>query len=75
MEYPFKEVYFDEFCSQCVFEENLESEKPCDECLEEPVNEYSHKPVKFMGRNHEYILIIFFYVCKKIYLTFKNALI
>ena len=50
MEYPFKEVYFDEFCSQCAFEENLESEKPCDECLEEPVNEYSHKPVKFMGK-------------------------
>ena len=46
----FKEVYFDEFCSQCKFEKNAENEKPCDECLEEPVKEYSHKPVKFIKK-------------------------
>ena len=43
----FKEVYFDEFCSKCEFEKLAENEKPCCKCLNEPVNEYSHKPIKF----------------------------
>jgi len=50
MEYPMKEVYFDEFCLKCEFKNNEENEPPCDACLEEPVNEYSHKPVKFKGK-------------------------
>jgi hypothetical protein len=48
-----KEVYFDEFCSKCEFEKLAENEKPCDECLEEPVNEYSHKPVKFKQKEEK----------------------
>lgn len=47
MDYPLKEVYFDNFCAQCEFKENEEYETPCDECLAEPVNEFSHTPVKF----------------------------
>lgn len=48
MEYIFKEVYFDNFCAKCVHKDKEESEEPCSECLEEPVNEYSHTPTKFI---------------------------
>ena len=51
MEYTLKEVYFDNFCAQCQYKDNAENESPCDECLSEPVNEYSHKPVKFIMRD------------------------
>lgn len=42
-----KEVYFHEYCQKCEHLEVDESEDPCDECLTNPVNEYSHKPVNF----------------------------
>lgn len=48
MEYIYKEVYFNEFCHKCKFKDIEETKPPCDDCLEEPVNEYSHKPVKFI---------------------------
>lgn len=51
MEYALKEVYFDNFCAQCVHKDNEENEPPCDECLAEPVNEYSHTPVKFVMKD------------------------
>lgn len=53
MDYIFKEVYFDNFCAKCVYKEKEEWEEPCDECLENPVNEYSHKPVKFVLKEKE----------------------
>lgn len=43
----YKEVYFHEYCKTC---KNLmldENEEPCNECLDNPVNLYSHKPVKY----------------------------
>lgn len=43
----YKEVYFGEFCKKCQYKDKKETESPCCECLEEPVNLYSHKPVKF----------------------------
>ena len=43
----YKEVYFDQFCKTCKHGSKLESETPCDDCLENPVNLYSHKPVKY----------------------------
>lgn len=43
----YKEVHFDQYCKKCKHEKNKEKEDPCDECLSEPVNLYSHKPVKF----------------------------
>ena len=46
-EYRFKEVYFNGYCHDCVHKDKDESEEPCDECLENSVNEYSHKPVNF----------------------------
>ena len=41
----YKEVYFDKYCETCKFKERREDEDPCDECLAETVNLYSHKPV------------------------------
>lgn len=45
-----KEVYFDKYCSKCVACDKKEDEEPCCDCLEEPVNLYSHKPVKFKSK-------------------------
>lgn len=45
MEDTYKEVYFGEYCKNCKYWEKLETDDPCDECLENPVNLYSHKPV------------------------------
>lgn len=47
MEQMYKEVLFDQYCEKCKHNDNKETESPCDECLENPVNLYSHKPVKF----------------------------
>ena len=43
----YKEVYFGEYCKKCKHFDKMEEEKPCCQCLEEPVNLYSHKPVRF----------------------------
>lgn len=42
-----KEVRFDQWCSKCKYEKCPEWEDPCDICLENPSNEWSHKPVYF----------------------------
>ena len=42
-----KEVYFNQYCKTCQHKDVDESEDPCDECLNEPVNSYSHKPVNY----------------------------
>lgn len=47
MEEVFKEVYFDKYCKKCKHCELEDLEDPCNECLTNPVNTYSHKPVKF----------------------------
>lgn len=47
MEDLYKEVYFGQYCKKCRYEKLSEGESPCDECLEEPANLYSHKPVKY----------------------------
>lgn len=43
----YKEVYFDLYCRQCKHFNKVEADRPCNECLEIPVNSYSHKPVKY----------------------------
>ena len=40
-------VMFSKYCSKCKHYEKSEQEDPCFECLENPVNLGSHKPVKF----------------------------
>ena len=47
MEDTYKEVYFGEYCKNSKYWEKAENEEPCDECLENQVNLYSHKPVCF----------------------------
>lgn len=46
-ELNYKEVYFDKYCDKCKHQEVAEHEEPCHDCLKEPVNVNSHKPVKF----------------------------
>ena len=43
----YKEVYFDPYCSKSKHLKKTEHEEPCDVCLNNPVNEYTHRPVKF----------------------------
>ncbi len=43
----YKEVYFDPYCSKCKHVKKTEEEEPCAECLNNPVNEWTHRPVKF----------------------------
>lgn len=43
----YKEVYFHEYCKSCKYEKVENTETPCDECLSEPTNLNSHKPVKY----------------------------
>ena len=46
-EYEYKHVYFYEYCKLCKHSKLSEDEEPCCECLLEPVNLNSHKPVHF----------------------------
>lgn len=43
----YKEVYFHEYCKKCRHEKLEETEAPCDECLNEPLNLNSHRPVRY----------------------------
>lgn len=51
MEDIYKEVEFDKYCKSCAHSELAESEDPCDECLENPSNLYSRKPVNWKEKN------------------------
>ena len=53
MEDIYMEVYFDQYCKKCRHEKSGETEHPCDECLAEPMNLYSHTPVKFEEKRNE----------------------
>lgn len=44
-----KEVRFDKYCVNCIHAKLSEIQEPCNECLENPSNEYTDKPVKFEG--------------------------
>ena len=44
---PDKIVEFHKYCENCVHSDKEEIEDPCFDCLENPVNEYSHRPVHF----------------------------
>ena len=43
----YKEVHFHEYCKKCKYEKKSEAEDPCFECLDEPINLHSHKPVNY----------------------------
>lgn len=46
----YKEVYFDQYCHTCIHFDKPGYEDPCDDCLSEPVNVYSHKPTKYVEK-------------------------
>lgn len=52
---PNKEVYFHEYCKTCKYKDVKNTDDPdwhiCDECLSNPINLYSHKPVKYEETN------------------------
>lgn len=43
----YKEVYFDAYCKECKHGMLAMHEEPCNECLDNPVNLHTHRPVKF----------------------------
>lgn len=47
MDNEYREVDFERYCANCKYQRNEETDSPCDECLEEPVNLYSTKPTKW----------------------------
>ena len=47
MELIEKEVYFHQYCQTCKHRDKSEGEDPCWDCLDQPWNEHSHKPVYF----------------------------
>lgn len=47
MDDNYKEVYFVEYCKTCKHLKKTEEDEPCCDCVSEPVNLYSHKPVKY----------------------------
>lgn len=47
MEEIYKLVHFGEYCKTCKYSDLKEDEDPCHDCLNEPVNTYSHKPVNW----------------------------
>lgn len=47
MENDYLLVDFSKYCKTCKHKDTLETEDPCNECLENPKNLYSHKPVKY----------------------------
>ena len=51
MEDVYKEVYFDKYCKTCEHKEVNEQDDPCYECLHNPANVYSHKPVNWKEKN------------------------
>ena len=46
----YKEVYFDQYCKKCNDEKTPEGNDPCNECLENPVNIDSHKPINWKAK-------------------------
>jgi hypothetical protein len=46
-----KLVYFERFCPECKYAKLAETEEPCDECLAQPVNTDSHKPVNYKPKD------------------------
>lgn len=43
----YKEVYYHEYCETCKNRKVANTDEPCNECLSEPINLYTHRPVKY----------------------------
>ena len=47
LDHEYKEVHFNEYCKLCKHKDVKDVEDPCNECLDNPINLHSRKPVKF----------------------------
>ena len=47
MEVIYKEVDFHKYCPSCKHKSKKDSEDPCNECLSEPMNVNTSKPMKW----------------------------
>lgn len=43
----YKEVYYHEYCTKCQYYEKDKITDRCEECMSEPINLHTHKPMKF----------------------------
>lgn len=50
MEIEYREVMYCKYCRDCKYGSYADTEEPCSECLEEPVNLYTDKPVRFEAK-------------------------
>lgn len=47
----YKEVYFDKYCETCKHkDEDVTEDSVCEDCLSNPVNAASHKPVRWEAK-------------------------
>lgn len=51
MEYEYKEVDYYTYCTKCVHKDKRDIEDPCNDCLGEPMNQHSRKPLYFEEAN------------------------
>lgn len=51
MDELYMEVFFNKYCKTCKYRKVDGDVEPCNECLEHPVNLYSHKPVKWENKD------------------------
>lgn len=47
MDDEYREVDFHKYCKTCKYEKRVESEEPCNQCLENFINLHSQKPVRW----------------------------
>lgn len=47
MNYDYKEVDFATYCKTCKYKDVDDVKDPCNDCLGEPCNLHSHKPVNY----------------------------
>ena len=47
----YKEVRFDKYCKTCKHIKLEDTDEPCNECLSEPVNYATERPVKWEGKD------------------------
>ena len=53
MEGEYLFVDFKKYCKTCKYRGVKETDEPCNECLENPMNLFSQKPVKWEERKND----------------------
>jgi hypothetical protein len=42
-----KEAYYHEYCNKCKYCETSDAEDPCNDCLNQPFNYDTHRPINY----------------------------